>query len=95
MVETIIDVGVEPAKRSVVMEESSAPYEVESTVGSAERSVTPGVDGIIEILEASVVTGSPSGPVDAAEDIAITDDVPKATPGSIVEPCESVLTTPF
>ena len=93
--ETIIDVGGEVAKRSVVMAEPSVPYEVESTVGSAERSATPEVDGIVEILEASVVTGSPSGPVDAAEDIAITDDVPKATPGSIVEPCESVLTTPF
>ena len=87
--------GVEAAKRIVVTAEPSVPYEVESTVGSAERSATPEVDGIVEILEASVVTGSPSGPVDAAEDIAITDDVPVATPGSMVEPCESVLATPF
>lgn len=87
--------SVEVAKRSVVIAEPSVPYDVDSTVGGAERSVTPEVDGIVEIPDASMVTGSPSGPVDAAEDIAITDDVPVATPGSMVEPCESVLRTPF
>jgi len=94
-VETIIDEGVEVAKITVVTAEPSEPYEVESTVESVERSVTPGVDAIDETLETLVEIGSPSGPVDAAEDPAMTDENPVASPGNMVEPSESVLTTPF
>ena len=94
-VETIIDEGVEVAKITVVTAEPSEPYEVESTVESVERSVTPGVDAIDETLETLVEIGSPSGPVDAADDPAMTDDTPVASAGSIVGPSESVLTTPF
>ena len=94
-VETIIDEGVEVAKMIVVTAGPSEPYKVESTVESVERSVTPKVDAIDETLETLVEIGSPSGPVDAAIDPAMTDDTPVASAGSIVEPSESVLTTPF
>jgi len=94
-VETTIDEGVEVVKTMVVTAEPSESYEVEIKVESVERSVTPKVDAIDETLETLIEIGSPSGPVDAAEDAAMTDDTPVASAGSIVEPRESVLTTPF
>jgi len=89
------DENVEVAKIVVVTAEPSEPYEVEIKVESVERSVTPKIDAIDETLETLVEIGNPSGPVDAAEDPAMTDDTPVASAGSIVWPSESVLTTPF
>jgi hypothetical protein len=91
-----IDEGVEVARAIVVIAEPSVPYEVESAVMSAERSVPPEVDGMVEIAEVFVATGNPSGPVDAAGNKVLADDASVASPGSTVEPGDSVApTTPF
>jgi hypothetical protein len=75
-----------------VIAEPPKPYEVESIVGSAEGSVTPG----IVISEAFAGIGSPSGPVDATGNAGMTDDTPVAPSGSMVGLGDSVApTTPF
>jgi hypothetical protein len=89
------DEGVEGAERIVVIAEPSGPYEVESKVGSVEASVTPEANGIVEIPE-TLVTGSPSGPVDAAGNVGMTDGTPVAPPGRTVGLGDSVAPmTPF
>ena len=76
--------------------EPSGPYEVESTVGSVDGSVTPEPDGVVGILETFVGRTSPSGPVEAAGKAGMTDVTPVAPPGRTVGLGDSVAPmTPF
>jgi hypothetical protein len=79
-----------------VIAEPSKPYEVESIVGSVEGLVTPEADGLVGIPETFVVTGSPSGPVDATGNAGMTDGTPVTPAGEFVGLGDSVAPmTPF
>ena len=71
----------------------SEPREVADTIGRPEASITPEADDEIKLSEASIVTGSPSGPNKVAELLSL-EGMTSVGVGRPSEPVKNEVTTP-